>query len=331
VRAAAIRAAVVCAATLAGIGCGGRLDAGHDRPRGLLPVDDRNPVVIVQDDWSGDWLGELAVLYASSGRLTVAEVVVNSTRYWMDLDANTTGWMNLMAAARASGLKNLPPITRSVGPPLTRPANNQIDSTVANHSDGAERIVARSRELSQPFRPLVVVTGTSLTEVADAYLVDPTVTERVVVVSALGVYKAPNGELGTPNGDLDSWAAWIVSQRFQFIQIGTYYDQTTDVTAEKVSSLPPNQLGTFMARKQAKILPDLTACDQVALLSVALPDFVDSVVRVSLDVSAGFEEMKPPTLVPDDKGDDWVVTKIKGPKAGTELWQMLYDSHTFGP
>ena len=299
---------------------------------GLLPVDERNPILILQDDWSGDWLGELAVLFASSGRLTVAGVIVNATSYWPDLNANATGWMNLLAAARSSGLKNLPSITSSAGKPLVRPSNDEIDSTVADASDGAQLIVSLSRDLSRPFRPLVVVSGTSLTELAYAYLLDPTVTERVVVVAALGSYKAPNGELGTPNGDLDPWASWIVSQRYRFIQVGTYYDQTTDVKAADVamSSLPPNQLGTFMARKQPKILPDLTACDQVALLAVALPEFVASAVKVSPDVSAGFDETKGTTLIPDDKGDDMVVTKIKGPLAGAQLWQMLLDPSTFG-
>ena len=43
-----------------------------------------------------------------------------------------------------------------------------------------------SASLSLPYRPLVVVTGGRLTDVADAYLMDPTVTERVVVVSSMG-------------------------------------------------------------------------------------------------------------------------------------------------
>jgi len=333
VGAAAIRAALVCVATLAGLGCGGTLDAGHDRPKGLLPVDYRNPVIILQDDWSGDWLGELALLFASTGTLTVAGVVVNSTsNYWPDLAANTAGWTNLVEAARSSGLTNLPSITSSTGKVLVPPSNGSIESTKPNNSEGANFIINKSRELSQPFRPLVVVSGTSLTELADAYLLDPAVAERVVVVAALGSYKTPNGELGVPNGNVDPWATWIVSQKYPFIQVGTYYDQTTDVTAEQVASgnLPQNQLGNFMAKKQPKILTAVSACDQVALLSVALPQFAAEAARVSADVSAGFDETKGTVLVPDQKGDDMVVTKIQGPLARSELWRMLLDTHTFG-
>jgi len=330
VRPAAIQAALLCGATLLGGGCGGTLDAGHDGQRGMLPVDARNPIIISQDDWSGDWLGELAVLFASTGKLTVAGVVVNATRYWPDLAANTMGWTNLMTAAAASGLKNLPPITAGTGMPLVPPSDGQIDSTMRNNSAGAQKIVELSRKFSQPFRPVVIVSGTSLTEVADAYLIDPTITERVVVVAALGAYRAPNGELGRPNGDLDPWADWIVAQRYRFIHVGTYYDQTTDVTADKVASLPMNQLGTFIAKKQPKILPDASAADQVALLSVALSDFVAGAVMASPDISAGFDGMSGPTLVPDDKGDDYIVTKIKGFLADPVLWLSLTDPHIFG-
>ena len=36
-------------------------------PDGWVPVDQTNPVILYQDDWSGDWLGEYAVLLAKSG------------------------------------------------------------------------------------------------------------------------------------------------------------------------------------------------------------------------------------------------------------------------
>ena len=48
-------------------GCGGAdLDAGSDRPRGLLPVDDRSPVVVVNDGPHDNWQGEFAMLLAST-------------------------------------------------------------------------------------------------------------------------------------------------------------------------------------------------------------------------------------------------------------------------
>ena len=70
-----------------------------------------------------------------------------------------------------------------------------------------------------------------MTDIADAYLIDPSVVDRVVVVAALGTYTAPNGAMNPPNGELDPWADWIVAQVFQYIQVSAFYDQTGDVTA----------------------------------------------------------------------------------------------------
>ena len=80
-----------------------------------------------------------------------------------------------------------------------------------------------------PLRPVVVLADAPLTDFADAYLIDPTVVDRVVVVAALGSYSAPNGVMGVPNGDLDAWASWIVAQRFRYVQVGVWYDQSNDV------------------------------------------------------------------------------------------------------
>jgi hypothetical protein len=306
------------------------LDAGHSLPHGL-PVDERNPVILYQDDWSGDWLGEYAVLFANSGGPPLAGIVVNASKIWTNLSINASGWNDLVAAARSSGLKNIPDVTASAGAPLVRPADGQIASTSPNHSAGAQLIVDVSRGLSTPGRPVVVVAATSLTDIADAYLVDPTVVDRVVVVAALGSFAAPNGIMGGPNGDMDPWADWIVAQRFRYVQVSSYYDQTGDVTMAKLASLPQNALGTRIANKRPNIINVNTASDQVALLAVALPTFAVAVERASPDVAAGFDSTQGPQLAPAVSGPSWLVTEIDAPVAAARLWQMLEDPHTFGP
>lgn len=306
------------------------LDAGHSRPHELLPVDERNPVILYQDDWSGDWLGEYAVLFANSGGPPLAGIVVNASKIWTNLNINASGWNDLVAAARSSGLKGIPDVTASAGAPLVRPADGLIDSTAPNHSAGAQLIVDVSRGLSTPERPVVVVAATSLTDIADAYLVDPTVIDRVVVVAALGSFAAPNGIMGGPNGDMDPWSDWIVTQRFRYVQVSSYYDQTGDVTSAQLPSLPQNALGTRIANKRPNIISVNTASDQVALLAVALSTFAVAVQRASPDVAAGFDSTQGPPLAPAVSGPSWLVTQIDAPVAAARLWQMLEDPHTFG-
>jgi hypothetical protein len=308
--------------------CTETLDAGHSRPS-LLPIDERNPVIIYQDDWSGDWLGEYAVLFANSGGPPLAGIVVNASKIWGTLSINEGGWKDLVTAAGSSGLQNIPDVTASAGMPLARPADGLIDSTAANNSAGAQVIVNVSRQLSQPTLPVVVVSATSLTDVADAYLVDHSVIDRVVVVAALGSYAAPDGIMSGPNGDMDPWADWIVAQRFRYIQVSAYYDQTGDVTAAEIPNLPQNPLGARMATLQPNIIQVTTASDQVALLASALPKFVVAVERVSPDTSAMFDSTQGPPLVPDASGDDLVVTQIDASLPAAQLWKMLSDPHTF--
>jgi hypothetical protein len=308
--------------------CTETLDAGHSRPS-LLPIDERNPVIIYQDDWSGDWLGEYAVLFANSGGPPLAGIVVNASKIWGTLSINEGGWKDLVTAAGSSGLQNIPDVTASAGMPLARPADGLIDSTAANNSAGAQVIVNVSRQLSQPTLPVVVVSATSLTDVADAYLVDHTVVDRVVVVAALGSYAAPDGIMSGPNGDMDPWADWIVAQRFRYIQVSAYYDQTGDVTAAEIPNLPQNPLGARMATLQPNIIQVTTASDQVALLASALPKFVVAVERVSPDTSAMFDSTQGPPRVPDASGDDLVVTQIDASLPAAQLWKMLSDPHTF--
>jgi len=309
--------------------CTQNLDAGHNRPR--LPVDGKNPIIIDQDDWSADWLGEYAVLLAAHGGPPLAGVIVNATPYWPNVTINANGWRDFFDAAQSSGLENIPDVTPSPGSPLTRPPDGRIEMTTPNRSAGAQLIVELSRTLSTPSRPVVVLSATSLTDLADAYLIDSTVVDRVVVIAALGSYEKPRGIMDGPNGDMDTWADWIVTQKYRYVQVSGWYDQTGDVTEEQLADLPQNPLGMFMRRKQPDVLPNLTASDQIALLSMALPNFVVGLQRSVADTSVAFNTDAGPPLIPDPTGNVWVVTQVDGTLAGPRLWAMLRDPSTFGP
>jgi hypothetical protein len=309
---------------------GGVLDAGLDSPHGLLPVDERNPVIISNDSPGDNWQGVYAVLLSNSGGPALAGIIINESIYWPDLDANNAGWRNLVTAARASGLRDIPDPIASVGRPLARPSDGNLDATVPNRSEGARLIVEASARLSLPYRPLVVVTGGRLTDVADAYLIDKSVVDRVVVVSSLGSISTPGGTMGEPNGELDPWADWIVAQRFRFVQVSAFYDQTGDVRSSQLSSLPQNPLGQLIASQQPNIRNLATAADQVSILAVALPKFVVAVQRASQNPAASFDSTTGPALVPDVNGRVWLVTSSDGALATARLWQLLLDARTFG-
>ncbi len=321
--------AVAVVGVLAAAGCGGTLDAGRDAPHGLLPVDERNPVILANDGWSDNWSGEYAALLANNGGPALAGIIANPSKYWPNVNDNAMGWNNLVEAARSAGLAGIPDVTMSANTALVKPSDGQIDSTTPNKSPGAQLIVDVSLRLSLPWRPLVVLADVPLTDVADAYLIDPTVVDRVVVVAALGSYSAPNGVMGGPNGNLDAWANWIVAQRFRYVHVGVWYDQSGDVTAAQIPNLPTNPFGNWMATKQPKLFTITTASDQVAGLSAGFPSFVLAVQRAVPDISGGFDPNNGLPLVPHDSGNVWVVTQIASPLATANLWQWLLDPRTF--
>jgi hypothetical protein len=323
--------AVALAIALVAMGCTETRDLGSTVPHGLLPVDERNPIVLVNDGAYDNWQGEYAVLLANAGGPKLTGIVVNTSSPWPDMDANIAGWRGLVTAARASGLRGIPDPTTSVGPVLVRPASGQVDDTTPNRSEGARLIVDASASLGLPYRPLVVVTGGRLTDVADAYLVDPTVTDRVVVVSSLGKTSASGGVMAAPNGEMDPWADAIVTARFRFVQVSAYYDQLTDVPTARLSELPSNPFGAWVAAKQPKILNLAEASDQVSVVAVSVSTFATAIEHVSAAGSVAAGATAGPDLVANPNGTARLVTGSAGDQATGRFWKMMLDPATYGP
>jgi hypothetical protein len=326
-RSAAARLALAVLA----LGCSESRNLGSSVPHGLLPVDERNPILLADDGASDNWQGEYAILLANGGGPKLAGIIVNTSGPWPDLDINMAGWRGLVAAATASGLRDIPDPRSSTGVPLTRPASGQIRDTAPNRSEGAHIIVDMSASLSLPYRPLVVVTGGRLTDVADAYLMDPTVTERVVVVSSMGSTTDAGAAMGPPNGEMDPWADTIVTTCFRFVQVSAYYDQTTDVPTSRLAELPHNAFGDWIAAKQAGIFDLNQAADQVAVVAVGLPTFVTEVKKVSVAGLIGAGATAGPDLVADAAGPLLLVTQSQGAEATSRFWQLLTDPNTYRP
>jgi hypothetical protein len=316
---------------VAGISCMETRDLGSTIPHGKLPVDERNPIVLMNDNVFDNWQGEYAILFANGGGPTVAGIIVNTSAPWPDINANIAGWRALVAAARAGGLGNVPDPIASIGPPLTRPADGQLASTTPNRSEGARAILDAAARLSLPYRPLVVVTGGRLTDVADAYLMDPSITERVVVVSSLGTTTPTGAAMGAPNGEMDPWADAIVTARYRFVQVSAFYDQLSDVPASRVAELPASPFGDWIAAKGPKIWDLPQAADQVAVMAVGTPSFAVAVERVSAGALVARGATTGPDLIDDPNGPGWLVTQSASAGALQRFWQILGGPATSAP
>jgi len=309
--------------------CGQTQDLG-DTAHGLLPVDNRNTILFTNDSSVDNWQGEYAILFAHGNGPKLAGIIVNTSGPWPNIDDNVAGWRSLVNAARMSGMTDVPYPVASVGPALVRPANGDIDATVPNHSEGARLIITASRGAPH-YRPLVVVTGGRLTDVADAYLLDKTVVDRVIIVCSLGTATDTGWVSGRPNGEMDPWADTIVASKFNFVQVSAFYDQTNDIPTARIPDLPANPFGQWMATKAPNIWSDMRAADQVGILSVAVAGFATTAPQVAVSAPTLADAKVGPTLVMKANGNGQIVTQIAPANAVAQVWKLLGDPKTFAP
>jgi hypothetical protein len=329
-RAGGAHLAVVSALAVAVVGCTETYDAGSNSPHGSIPVDERNPMVLVNDSETENWQGEYAVLLAHGGGPKLVAIIVGTNSNSPAIVDNVAPWRKMVQYARDSGLNQIPDPIGSIGDPLTRPSSGNIDDTLANHSEGANRILEAASDFSLPYRPVVVVTGGRLTDVADAYLIDHTVTQKVVIVSALGSLTSTGGAMGVPNGEMDPWADTIVAARFRYVQVSAFYDQLTDVPTSRLSELPDNAFGRWIAAKQPNIWNDPLAADQVAVAAVGIPTFALEVQPVSPVGPTLAGATTGPALKATTPGaSGWLVRQSDGAAATSRFWQLLNDPTTF--
>jgi hypothetical protein len=284
-------------------------------------VDARNPVILCNDGAKDNWSGEYAMLFARTSGLSLTGIVIDNGWPWTDLDENMSGWRQMIAAARESGLRGIPDPVASTGASLARPSDDDIDATVPNRSAGARYIIEST--LRSAYRPTVLIAGGRLTDIADAYLMDHSLPERVIVVASLGTSKSNGAAMGIPNGELDTWADIIVARKFRYVQVSTYYDTAADVPTSLVSQLPSNAFTSWIVAKRDSIE---NTVDQVGVQVVAIPAVVSTVTRVLQD---GADADGIPLLVNDPNGPAWLVSRTSSAKATARFWEMLLAPSTF--
>lgn len=226
--------------------------------------------------------GEIRLLGLQTALGTLGETPEQIRGYFRELTEETRK-LQPLAPGR------LPPATLGAMLPLQVPAGALPERTRPERSDAALQILAAVRSAT-PERPLLILCHGAMTDVACAWLMDPTIAGRVVV----------GGEM---HRNTDAWSAWnsdpwageIVLRRFRFVLL--YHDGFTADRAllERVknprwSSLRDNKTSTD---HKFSLVYHLTS-----------PDARMSVRRIRL---AGVKNDKP-VFEADPKGTIWEVT-----------------------
>ena len=113
-----------------------------------------------------------------------------------------------LAIARRAGFRNVPELT--IGADRSeRPASGMIEDAKPVASAGTDLIVREARQAS-PQKPLVIIVGGPLCTVASAYLADPSIADRMVVMMT---------DIDGYNGS-DPWANFVVATRCKLVNFG---------------------------------------------------------------------------------------------------------------
>lgn len=148
-----------------------------------------------------------------------------------------------IAMARRSGWRGIPDPTIGADRMFERPASGRVEDTKPIPSPGAELIVREARRAS-PAKPLIVVVGGPLNTVASAYLMDPTIAQRMIVLMT---------DINGYNGQ-DKWANYIVTTRCRLANFGAHpiwwpqRPQTPVMPLERFDRLPDTEVTREMRR-----------------------------------------------------------------------------------
>jgi hypothetical protein len=251
--------------------------------QGLLPFDRTNPVMY-DNDFTNDYVDWYLMALASAGEISYRGISTTSSiaphnRY---VDAARFDWevanrTNIVLAGRNSGFRNVPNPVRGPRGHLLKPSSGRIEDTKSLNSVGTQAILAQARAASAA-KPLVVCMGGQLTAAADAYLLDNSIADKMVVVSV----DSPSG-FTYYNGWCDGWAAYIALVKLRLVNFPVNYATFPKMSKQWIQdNLPNSQAKTWMLSLKLDSANGSDGdVDGLTVVAIRRPDFVQAIKRVS--------------------------------------------------
>jgi hypothetical protein len=306
---------------------------GRRRSGVRLPYGPDCPIVYDKDAVSNCYTDDYVMALASTGAIRLRGMLTSSSvapfNPWVpeeDYEGFVEHRRHAIEVARSSGLRHLPDPVRGTKGHLVRPGSGSIGDTEPLGSEGSFLIV-RETQSADPATPVLVLAAGPLTVVADACLLDPSITDRLVVAWFGGRLD----DMGDYNGWADPWAAYIVVKSCRLVQFpaklkGGKFQQSPVVPKNRLEELPPSPLRDWMIGKRHPNLESTdTDPDAPPAISVVRPDYVKSIRPVSVAGWTAVNGREVPSFVPDPVGRTLVVTKASQAVATEEWWRALRD------
>ena len=263
-----------------------RIWRGRHRTHRGLPYGKGNPVVISDEDTHKSFSAEYGLALAHTGEIDLRGIYVTRGAAKGDLLELWRDLMNEVTVLRRGGLRNAPNPRLGAAKALQRPASGRIEHTVPERSAAVAHLLAEARAARKD-RPLVVVSSGAHTDLASAWLLDHSISDRVVVATR-AVQAA---------WDQDAWAATIVLAKFRCVICNVGFPGHT----LQFSRLNGTRWEFLNSRTKG-------GTDFSQFASVTVPGFVKTVQR------ARFIPGKTPSdfgVEPDPNGKTWLVKQTE--------------------
>ncbi|MFN3325712.1 MAG: hypothetical protein ACK5AZ_19625 [Bryobacteraceae bacterium] len=282
-------------------------------------------IVHDNDDHRDVYTDEYLLALASIGNIRLKALTTSYTANQGEYELFREGRPEIIERARRSGFHNLPIAAAGPGVRLMRPGSNRMADTKPIRTEGAKAILEAARNAT-PARPLIVVTGGPLSTVADAWLMDPSIAERVVVS---GVFGLPRRDY---NAGLDAWAWAIVVSHFKTLAVpigppgarGKVYMKPPAVPKARIARELPQTVEFFRWMFEKKhptnSLPDEHDFDGQAAIPLMRPDYITAVSRWRV---TGLDDHGEPQFVQDPDGPLFVAEDADQSIATSEFWRAL--------
>ena len=222
-----------------------------------LPYDRKNPVIYINDQLPDNYGSECALALASNGSINlVGNICSYPIDHWMT-DSQYTAIKKQYIhhhrlchrKALKSGFKNLPGPVLGVFERHKKPVSGKISDTKAIGSAGTDLIIREAHKCS-PEVPLVIVTGGNLCTVADAFLQDPSIADKVIIAARL--YKKQDLQI-TYNVQSSGWSLSIVLKKLKVVCFPGSNGMTPYITRSEVLELPDTPLKDYMLGFAVKV------------------------------------------------------------------------------
>ncbi len=280
-------------------------------------------VVLDNDDHRDTYTEEMLMLAEHLGTLDLKAII--TTYQHSEYPEFVRGREEIQQKAKQVRLKVDYDLFPGTNQTLAVPSSGKIEDTKPLGIDGSQFIVSEAKKASSA-QPLAILTGGQLTSVANAYLLDSTIADRIIV---LGVFGAPKIDY---NANLDAWAWTIILAKMKVISFkfreangdfGQAFLQMPSVPKARLQKvLPRNAFTQWIIDKRhpnQKILQE--DWDGTPLATLLSDQYVTRYRRWS------FQKIDPdnhhPIMVLDHEGKVYEVLDANKEVGTKAYWQIL--------